>query len=204
MTTLVQTVEHLVSHLGAPALFATITLESLGAPVPGESAVIAAAAAAGRGELDIRAVAVAAFAGAVLGDNIGYLIGRRLGRRTVVRYGSRLGLTDAAFDRVERVTARWGALVVIAARFVVLLRQLNGIVAGTTGMAWPRFLAANALGAALWVGLWTTLAYRLGHEAGSFVPWIWHHLSLVAAVLVPALIAGLAALRLSGRLRAPR
>ncbi|MFT3974148.1 MAG: DedA family protein [Amaricoccus sp.] len=201
---IVATVEHLVSQLGAPALFVTLTLESLGAPVPGESAVIAASAAASRGELDIRAVAVAAFAGAVLGDNIGFLIGRKLGRRTVVRYGSRFGVTDAAFDRVEAVARRWGPLMVVAARFVVLLRQLNGIVAGTTGMAWPRFLAANALGAALWVGLWCTLAWRLGRDAHAFVPWIWHHLSLAAAVLVPLLVLGLLALRLSGCLHAPR
>ena len=51
---------------------------------------------------------------------------------------------------------------VVVARFVVLLRQLNGLVAGTTRMPWPRFLAANVVGAALWVGLWTTLAYRFG------------------------------------------
>lgn len=200
MSSLVQTVEHLVSQIGAPALFVMLTLESLGAPVPGESAIIAASAAASRGELDIRAVALAAFAGAVVGDNIGYLIGRKLGRRTVVRYGSRFGLTDAAFDRVEAVTRRWGPFVVVVARFIVLLRQLNGIVAGTTGMPWGRFVIANALGGMLWVGLWTTLAYRLGHEATSFVPWIWHHLSVVAAVGVPLLVLALALLVLTGRL----
>jgi membrane protein DedA with SNARE-associated domain len=201
---LVQTAEHLVSHLGAPALFVTLTLESLGAPVPGESAVIAASAAAARGELDIRAVALAAFAGAVLGDNIGYLIGRKLGRAAIVRHGRRFGLTDAAFDRAEAITARWGPLMVVLARFVVLLRQLNGIVAGTTGMPWPRFLLANAIGAALWVGVWTVLAYRLGRDAHAVLPWFWHHLGLVAAILVPALILVLLVLRLSGRLRARR
>lgn len=199
MTAIAQTVEHLVSEAGAPALFAVLTLESLGAPVPGETAIVAASAAAARGEFDIRAVAVAAFAGAVLGDNIGYLIGRKLGRATVVRYGRRFGLTDAAFDRAEAITARWGPLMVASARFVVLLRQLNGIVAGTTGMPWPRFAAANAIGAALWVGLWCMLAYRLGRDAHSFVPWIWHHLSLVAAVVVPVLVLGLVVLRLRGR-----
>ena len=204
MTAIAQTVEHVVTHLGAPALFATITLESLGAPVPGESAVIAASAAAARGELDNRAVALAAFAGAVLGDNLGYLIGRKLGRATVVRYGRRVGITDAAFDRAEAITARWGPLMVVAARFVVLLRQLNGIVAGTTGMPWPHFLAANAVGAALWVGLWTTLAYRVGHDAGRFVPWLWQHLSIVAAILVPVLLLGLVTLWVTGRLRARR
>ena len=81
--------------------------------------------------------------------------------------------------KAEAITARWGPLMVVAARFVVVLRQLNGLVAGTTGMSWPRFFAANLVGAALWVGLWTTLAWRFGHDA-RIVPFIWHHLSLVA------------------------
>ena len=59
---------------------------------------------------------------------------------------------------------------VVVARFVVVLRQLNGIVAGTTGMPWPIFLAANATGAALWVGVWTTLAYRFGHSTSTSCP----------------------------------
>jgi membrane protein DedA with SNARE-associated domain len=204
LTSIVQTVEHLVPEVGAPALFAILALESLGAPVPGESAIVAASAAAAQGELDIRSVAIAAFAGAVVGDNIGYLIGRKLGRATIIRYGRRFGLTDAGFGRVEAITARWGPLMVVAARFVVLLRQFNGIVAGSTGMPWPRFVVANAVGAALWVALWCTLAYRLGREAHSFVPWIWHHLSLVAAVVVPVVILVLLVLRLTGRLRVPR
>lgn len=202
--TIAQTVEHLVSQMGAPALFGIIGVESLGVPVPGETVLVAASAAASQGVLDIRTVALAAFAGAVLGDNVGFLIGRTLGRRTVVRYGSRFGLTDAAFDRVEAVAARWGPLMVAFARFIVLLRQLNGIVAGTTGMRWPRFLAANVVGAGLWVGFWTTLAYRFGRDAHALVPWIWHHLSLVAAILVPALIALLLILWFSGRLRGRR
>ena len=71
---------------------------------------------------------------------------------------------------------------VVVARFVVVLRQLNGIVAGTTGMPWPHFLAANAVGAALWVGVWTTLAWRFGHDT-QIVPYLWHHLNLVAMVV---------------------
>ena len=77
----------------------------------------------------------------------------------------------------------------------MVLRQLNGLVAGTTGMRWLHFLAANPAGAALWVGLWATLAYRFGHTT-DIVPFLWHHLNLVAAVGVPLLIAGLAYLRL--------
>lgn len=187
--------EGVIAAYGAVALFVCMTLESLGAPVPGESAVIFASAAAAEGRLDIRAVALAAFLGAVLGDNIGYLIGRRLGRPVILRFGRHVGFGAAQLDRAEAVARRHGALMVVFARFVVLLRQLNGIVAGTTGMHWATFGAANAVGAALWVGLWTTLAYRFGRSAHDFLPFLWHHLSLVAAVLVPLVVVGLVVVR---------
>jgi len=76
---------------------------------------------------------------------------------------------------------------VVAARFVVVLRQLNGLVAGSTGMHWVRFLAANLVGAALWVGFWSTLAYQFGHSA-ALVPFILQHLSVVAMIIVPTTI----------------
>ena len=91
---------------------------------------------------------------------------------------------------------------VVIARFVVVLRQLNGIVAGTTRMPWPLFLLANATGAALWVALWTTLAYKFGH-ATDVVPFIWHHLSAVMAIAVPLLIVGLVILHFRHRGAAP-
>jgi membrane protein DedA with SNARE-associated domain len=185
----------LLSEYGVPALFLTIALESLGAPLPGESAIILASGAAAEGRLSIHAVVLAAFVGAVLGDNVGYLIGRRLGRPVIVRYGSRFGITDARFDKVEAVARQRGALMVVVARFVVVLRQLNGIVAGSSGMPWPRFLAANIAGAALWVGLWSTLAYRFGRSL-DVLPFLLHHLSLVAAIATPLLIAALAYLKL--------
>jgi membrane protein DedA with SNARE-associated domain len=198
LTAIAHAFESLVAEYGVAALFVTITLESLGAPLPGESAVIVASGAAARGAFDIRAVALAAFLGAVLGDNIGYLIGRKLGRETLLRFGKRFGVTEAALAKAEAVTARWGPLMVVVARFVVLLRQLNGLVAGTTRMPWPRFLAANVVGAALWVGAWTTLAFHLGHDT-RIVPYLWHHLSLVAMVLVPLLILAMLALHLRRR-----
>lgn len=198
MSGLLEGFGHFLEHYGALALFVTTTLEALGAPLPGESAVIAASAAAAAGKLSIVHVALAAFLGSVLGDNIGYLIGRDLGRPVILRYGSKVGVTEATLSRAEGIMRRRGPLIVVIARFVVLLRQLNGLVAGTTGMPWPRFLAANMLGAALWVGVWVTLAYKLGHEA-DVLPWIWHHLRLVAAVVVPGLILVLIGVRVLGR-----
>ena len=187
----------LLSRYGTLALFATVTLEAFGAPLPGESAVIAAAAAAAEGKLPIFWVATAAIAGSVLGDNIGYLIGRKLGRPVILRYGAKVGVSEAALARAEALMRRRGPVIVVVARFVVLLRQLNGIVAGTTGMPWTHFLAANVVGAALWVGVWATLGYRLGRDA-DVLPWIWHHLGLVAALLVPALVIALLVARIAG------
>jgi membrane protein DedA with SNARE-associated domain len=188
----------LVSAYGIPALFLSVTLEALGAPLPGESAIIIAAGAAAAGELDIRTVALTAFVAAVVGDNIGYLIGRKLGRPAIARIGGRVGITEKSLQVAENVVARYGPLMVVFARFVVVLRQLNGLVAGTTRMSWPRFLAANMLGAALWVGVWATLAYRFGRSA-DILPFFWHHLSLVAAIGTPLLIAAAVLLRLRHR-----
>ena len=192
---LVQHFESFVGEYGVVALFLTLFFETLGAPLPGESALILASGAAAAGKLDIRAVVLAAWLGSILGDNAAYLIGRKLGRPAVLRYGSRVGVTEGAYAKAEAITHRYGPLMVVVARFVVILRQLNGLVAGTTGMPWLHFLAANLVGAALWVGLWATLAYKFGQKL-DVLPFFWHHLSLVAAVAIPLLILGLAALRL--------
>ena len=199
MHELAQHLASLVAHYGLPALFVSVTLEALGAPLPGESAIIVVAGAAARGELGIRSVAVTAFLASVLGDNIGYLIGRKLGRSAIARAGGRFGITEAALARAEGIVSRYGPVMVVVARFVVVLRQLNGLVAGTTKMPWPRFLAANVVGAALWVGLWTTLAYRFGRSANDILPFFWHHLSLVAAIAMPLLLLGLLVLHLRDR-----
>lgn len=190
--------EALLSEYGVAAMFVTVLLESFGLPLPGETAIIATATGAALGRFPIETVAIAAFLAAVIGDNIGYLIGRELGRPVILRHGRRIGITEAALARVEDTMRRRGPIIVVIARFVVLLRQLNGLVAGTSRMPWPRFLLANVLGAALWVGVWATLAYRLGREA-HVLPWIWHHLGLIAAIVVPGLIVALLLVRVFGR-----
>jgi membrane protein DedA with SNARE-associated domain len=195
---IVHHLEAFIAQYGLLALFVSVTLESLGAPLPGESAVLLASGAAAAGKLNIYAVAIVAFGAAVLGDNIGYLIGRKLGRAPIAQHGARFGLTEANLQRVEKVAHKYGPMMVVVARFVVLLRQLNGLVAGTTGMRWTSFLAANVVGAALWVGFWTTLAYCFGHST-EIIPYLWHHLGLVAAIAVPLLIAALVWLRVKRR-----
>lgn len=183
----------LVEYYGVVALFFSITLETLGLPLPGESALIASSVAAAAGKLNIWHVVIAAYVAAVLGDNIGYLIGHRYGRAVILRHGERIGITHDKYARAEQIAAKHGPLMVVAARFFVLLRQLNGLVAGSTGMHWAKFLTANLIGAALWVCLWSSLAYMLGQDV-SIVPRIWHHLSLAAMVVIPALLLMIALL----------
>ncbi|MGA5039672.1 DedA family protein [Streptomyces capoamus] len=152
----------LLGHYGYWAVGAVIFVEDFGIPAPGETILLAAGVYAGAGRLNVVAVGIIAFVAAVAGDNIGYLIGRSGGRAFVHRWGKYVFLTPKRFEAAEQFFARHGGKIVTVARFVEGLRQANGIIAGTTGMPWRRFLAFNALGAALWVGLWTTLACLAG------------------------------------------
>ncbi|WP_419907905.1 DedA family protein [Hoeflea sp.] len=174
-------------EFGLPGLFFDVMLEALGLPLPGETLIIFASGIAALGQMNIVGIAVTAFAAAVVGDNIGYLIGRRLGRPLIVHHGSRFGITHERLAAAEDLIQKRGPIVVAFARFFVLLRQLNGIAAGTAGMHWFRFLVANMIGAALWVGLWTTVGYHFGKDA-SILPRLWHQLSAVAMFVVPAII----------------
>jgi membrane protein DedA with SNARE-associated domain len=161
---LVGSLEHFIRANGVAAVMMIVALEALGLPLPGETLLIFAAVLAGRGDVSLPALLIFAWVGSVLGDNVGYWIGRKLGRAAVSRYGARIGLTAARFDAVEAMFARYGAATVAFARFINVLRQLNGVVAGTLGMAWWRFLVFNALGAALWVALWVLGAFYLGEH----------------------------------------
>lgn len=90
----------------------------------------------------------------MLGDSTGYLIGR-LGGRPLLRWlAPRVNLTPDRLSRMEATAREKGFILVMTARFVVVLRQLNGILAETVAMPWPRFALANALGALLWAGFW--------------------------------------------------
>ncbi|WP_201834619.1 DedA family protein [Microvirga zambiensis] len=148
-------IEPAVTRYGAFAVFFTIYFESFGVPLPGESALIAASLLAVRGDLAIEHVFLAAWLGGVLGDSTGYMIGRFGGRVLLQRFGSLVKLTPERLANVETMARKRGFIMVLTARFVVVLRQLNGLVAGSVGMPWSHFVIANALGALLWAGFWT-------------------------------------------------
>jgi membrane protein DedA with SNARE-associated domain len=131
-----------------------------------------------------------AWAGAVIGDNIGYAIGHFGGHHLLVRYGSRIGITSERLAHVETFFEHYGGWGIVFARFVVILRQFNGIVAGTVGMHWLHFLALNAIGAALWVGFWGMLAYWLGKGVFVYVHEFNRARPFVAMLAVLCLVAG--------------
>jgi membrane protein DedA with SNARE-associated domain len=193
MTGLPEPLAGIASWLDQYGYFAVsggILLESFGVPLPGETMLIAAAALAANGALELAPLLACAWIAAVVGDNIGFAIGHFGGRRLVVRYGARIGITDARLDKVEKFFERFGGEVVLVARFFAIARQLNGIVAGTVGMNWWRFLAYNGIGAALWVGAWGGGVYALGEKLGGFAPWIHRFGYLALSLVALALVAG--------------
>jgi membrane protein DedA with SNARE-associated domain len=147
---------------GYVAVFAGILGEDFGLPLPGETLLIAGAMATSSGSLSIWPLMAWAWAGAVIGDNIGYLIGALGGRTLVLRFGRYVFLTHERLSSVEHFFARHGGKVVLFARFFEGLRQLNGIAAGIGRMPWKSFLVYNAIGAALWVGVWGLSGHLLG------------------------------------------
>jgi membrane protein DedA with SNARE-associated domain len=162
------TVKPYLDHYGYWALFGAILLENFGLPVPGETLLIASALLASQGKMHIVPLLVTACIAAITGDNIGYAIGRFGGRRLVFRYGRYVLITEERLQKAEGFFGRYGGAVVVMARFFAVLRQLNGIVAGTAKMSWYRFLLYNMLGAALWVSFWGMLFYELGERGFRF------------------------------------
>lgn len=157
-----------VNQYGYLAVGGLILLEDFGVPAPGEAILIAAAVFAGIGKLNIFLVIVVAFIGAMIGDNIGFAIGHFGGRPLLNRFGKYVFVTPKRLDKAEDFFNRNGGKVVIVARFIEGLRQLNGIIAGISEMRWPKFAAFNAIGAALWVGVWANVGYFGGSHISAF------------------------------------
>jgi membrane protein DedA with SNARE-associated domain len=184
--------EPTLNNYGYLAVTGLVLLEDFGVPVPGETTLILAAVYAGAGRLSIWLVVLLGFLGAVVGDNIGFAIGHFGGRRLVERFGRYIFLTPERLDKATSFFERHGGKVVTVARFIEGLRQANGIIAGITGMHWAKFLAFNALGAALWVAVWTSVGYFSGNHINS----IYHtatrystYLAIAFGVLLLAWIA---------------
>ncbi len=152
------------ARYGYAAIFFGVGLENAGLPVPGETTVLAGGALSHAGHLSLPLVIVTALAGAILGDNAGFAIGRQGGRRLLERYGDRMGLTRAHIEGFDRYFERHGPKTVFVARFVTGLRVFCAILAGGSGMSWPTFLFYNASGAIVWSTTIAVVGYFLGHS----------------------------------------
>jgi membrane protein DedA with SNARE-associated domain len=156
---------HFITTYGYWAVLAVVALESIGVPVPGETTLIVAAVYAGTtAELNILFVIAAAAAGGIVGDNIGFCLGRKCGYPLLLRYGRYIGFTDKRIKLGQYLFQRHGGKVVFFGRFVAVLRALAALLAGANCMSWPRFLMFNAAGAILWATVYGLAAYYLGEE----------------------------------------
>ncbi len=167
--TIIQSLAPTIDHYGYFALAGLLFLEDFGILVPGETVLIASAFYAGLGQLNIFLVIIVGFAAAVLGDNVGFLIGDYGGRPLVERWGRYVRLSKERLDKAEHYFNRHGGKIVAAARFIDGLRQLNGIIAGISEMRWPKFITFNMIGAALWVGFWSLIGYYGGSHISAFL-----------------------------------
>jgi membrane protein DedA with SNARE-associated domain len=186
----------LFARYGYFVVFFGVLLENAGLPVPGETILLAGAALARFGHLSLPYVVATAAAGAVLGDNVGFYIGRRGGRVLLERHGRRLGLTPARLAQFDAFFARHGAKTVFIARFVTGLRVVGAILAGASRLEWGRFLVFNAAGALAWSVTFGVVGYLLGYSWETIERWI-GHLGLVFLIVLAA--AGVAALLRSRR-----
>ena len=154
-----------VQHFGYWAVLAIVGLESIGIPLPGETTLISAALYAGATHnLQIVWVIAAAATSAIIGDNLGYLLGHWGGYRLLVRYGQYVGLDQRKVKVAHYLFARYGGSVVFFGRFTAILRTYAAFIAGTARMPWPSFLFFNAAGGVVWATIYGTAAYTLGKQ----------------------------------------
>jgi membrane protein DedA with SNARE-associated domain len=179
-------VTHLVDHYGLLFLFGIVALESAGAWVPGETALVTAGVLAAQGHLSIELVVLVAALAAILGDNIGYWIGRAGGRRLA----ERLPWLARFLPPAERFFTRHGGKAVFFARFLAGLRVTGAWMAGISRMHWWRFFGWNALGGIVWATAVGLIAYFFGRAAGDAISHYGLYGAAVAVVLGAAALVG--------------
>jgi membrane protein DedA with SNARE-associated domain len=153
---------HLVSTYGYWAIFVVVSLESAGIPLPGETVLVGAAIYAGQtGGLAIERVILSAAAGAIVGDNIGYWVGREFGTGFLQRHGHYIGVTPQKLRLGQYLFMRWGGWVVFVGRFIAILRIFAAVLAGANRLEPKRFFLFNAAGGLLWAHVFGLGGYFL-------------------------------------------
>lgn len=159
----------LLGHWGYLAIFLVVFLGNVGLPVPEATILALAGYLVWEGKLRLPLVLVVGVGSAAAGDNLGYWIGRRYGQETLARYGHWIGVTSARLETMRRFVGRYGPLAVFAARFLAGFRCLAGPVAGSAGLPAFPFVAANLLGAVIYVPLAVGAGYAAGYGLGAYV-----------------------------------
>ena len=159
----------LLEHWGYLGIFLAVVLGNMGVPIPEESALILAGYAASRGVLKLPLVLIVGIISAAAGDNLGYWLGRRYGRRAIERFGHLAFVSPARLEKITAFMARYGALAIFGARFIVGLRTLAGPLAGATGVRPLTFVTANALGALVYVPYAVGVGYGIGWSLGDVI-----------------------------------
>jgi len=177
----------LTQNLGYPALFGLVAVESMGIPVPGETAIILAGLAAGQGHLSIVLVIVVAASAAILGDNIGFEVGRRRGRRLLERAGRLEDKRRRGLEIGDAFFARHGPKAVFLGRWVTGLRFWAALLAGASGMRRGTFIFWNATGGIAWATSVALAAYF----GGKAVEQVIKKVGLYGGVLVVVVALGL-------------
>lgn len=174
----------LVHHYGLLALFVIVMLESGGVPLPGETALVAAGVFASRGRLDITAVIAVAALAAIVGDNLGYWIGRTGGRRLLERWRFVSRFFERALPWSERFFRRHGPKTIFLARFFSVLRVTAAWMAGVAHMRWGTFFFWNAAGGICWALLVGLVSYYAGQAAADAIS----HYGLIGGAAIVALV----------------
>ena len=165
LTFLARSLDSLLATYGYLAVFVFVGVESIGIPVPGETMLVTAAIYAGTtGRLSIVWVIVASSAGAIIGDNIGYLIGRTGGYRLLKRYGRYIRVEENRLRLGQYLFQKHGSKVVFFGRFISVLRIFAAFLAGVNHMHWRRFLIFNAAGGIIWSTIYGVAAYLFGQQ----------------------------------------
>lgn len=191
----------LLENWGYIAIFAVVILGNMGLPIPEETILMLAGYLVWEGKLRLPIVVATGLVSAILGDNLGYWMGREFGRRAIERYERWIFVTPARLDTMQRIVARYGPLAVFAARFLPGLRFLAGPVAGITGVRPAPFMLANVLGAALYVPAAVGIGYAVGLGWGAYLTrwekaaWQLEHVVLIFAVCVTFMLLAWRALR---------
>jgi membrane protein DedA with SNARE-associated domain len=180
---------HFIATYGYGVVALIIFFESLGLPLPGETILIAAAIYAGTSHgLNIWLVIGAAAIGAILGNTVGFWIGREGGYRLLLRYGPRLGMTESRIKLGQYLFLRHGGKIVFFSRFVALLRVFGAFLAGANRMSWLSFLLFNIAAGIAWATLYGAGAYYLGKKSHLFTQYAWIGAGLAAVILIAAVV----------------